>query len=148
MELYRLPVLKKVPADKQQLKKQLEQLARQAQWLVLWLDCDREGENISFEVMEVCLAVNPRLYVRRARFSALIARELHAACANLGTPNQLDAMAVDARQEIDLRVGASFTRFMTMLLRHKFDWRSGGVEGDKLMLSYGPCQFPTLGLIV
>ena len=33
--------------------------------------------------------------------------------------------------------------------QNKFDWRSLGVgEGDKMLISYGPCQFPTLGLIV
>ncbi len=66
--------------------------------------------------------------------------------ATLVQPNALDAAAVDARQEIDLRVGASFTRFQTLLLQEKFDWAAAGLE--KPIISYGPCQFPTLGIIV
>ena len=58
----------------QKLKKTLEREARKASRLILWLDCDREGENIAFEVIEVCLAVNPRLELLRARFAALSPR--------------------------------------------------------------------------
>ena len=56
------------------IKRTLEQEARRCQWLVLWLDCDREGENIAFEVVEVCTTVNRHLNIKRAHFSALIER--------------------------------------------------------------------------
>ena len=36
----------------------------------------------------------------------------------------------------------------TLLLQSKYDWEAGGMGSDRVMLSYGPCQFPTLGLIV
>uniref|UniRef100_A0A6N2L4U5 DNA topoisomerase n=1 Tax=Salix viminalis TaxID=40686 RepID=A0A6N2L4U5_SALVM len=146
-DLYTAPVRKHVPEDKLDIKRTLEEEARKCHWLVLWLDCDREGENIAFEVMEVCNGVNRNLTIRRARFSALIERDIHEAAQNLIAPNQWFSDAVDARQEIDLRIGASFTRFQTMLLRDRFVIDSA--QDDKnLVLSYGPCQFPTLGFVV
>ncbi|XP_007048480.2 PREDICTED: DNA topoisomerase 3-alpha isoform X2 [Theobroma cacao] len=146
-DLYHAPVRKHVPEDKMDIKRTLEEEARRCQWLVLWLDCDREGENIAFEVIDVCRAVNCHLTIRRARFSALIEREIHHATQNLVDPNPWFSDAVDARQEIDLRIGASFTRFQTMMLRDKFVIDSA-TDDRNLVLSYGPCQFPTLGFVV
>ncbi|THF99053.1 hypothetical protein TEA_018796 [Camellia sinensis var. sinensis] len=116
--LYQAPVRK---FDKLDIKRTLEEEARKCQWLVLWLDCDREGENIAFEVVEVCTEANRHLNVWRARFSALIERDIRESVQALVRPNQLFADAVDVRQEIDLRIGASFTRFQTMLLRDAFN---------------------------
>ncbi|CAD6202203.1 unnamed protein product [Miscanthus lutarioriparius] len=138
-ELFHAPVRKSVLQDKQPIKQTLEEEDRRCEWLVLWLDCDREGENISYEVIEVCTGANRHLNIWRAHFSALIDREIHESVQHLGRPNKLFADAVDARQEIDLRIGASFTRFQTTLLKDAFVI---DVTGDdrNLVLSYGPCQ--------
>ncbi|KVI00499.1 hypothetical protein Ccrd_021255 [Cynara cardunculus var. scolymus] len=147
VDLFQAPIQKHVPEDKLDIRKTLEEEARKCQWLVLWLDCDREGENIAFEVVEVCSNVNSRLNIWRARFSSLIEREIHQAAQQLVRPNQLFSDAVDVRQEIDLRIGASFTRFQTMLLKDAFVFNFS-TDGRNLVLSYGPCQFPTLGFVV
>ncbi|RHN69971.1 putative DNA topoisomerase transcription factor interactor and regulator CCHC(Zn) family [Medicago truncatula] len=146
-DLFQAPVHKFVPEDKKDIKRTLEEEARRCQWLILWLDCDREGENIAFEVINVCTAANPNLTIKRARFSALIDREIHQAVQNLVEPNKWFADAVDARQEIDLRIGATFTRFQTMLMKDAFVIDTV-TDGRNTVLSYGPCQFPTLGFVV
>ena len=73
-------------------------------WLCLWLDCDREGENICFEVLKVLPEFSAdRIW--RASFSAVTELEVHRALQRLVKPNACEAAAVDARQELDLKVG-------------------------------------------
>lgn len=63
-----------VQQDKGAIAQNLRSKARACQELVIWTDCDREGENIGAEVKIVCREGNPRITVRRARFSAIIAK--------------------------------------------------------------------------
>ena len=129
------------------LEQMLQTQARSAHALILWLDCDREGEAICDEVREVCWRSNPQLrhQVYRAKFSTVLPQEIQRALKSLGRVNENFVQAVQARSEHDLRVGAAFTRFQTLLLQKNFDEFADGSQG---VVSYGPCQFPTLGFVV
>jgi DNA topoisomerase-3 len=81
--------------------------------------------------------------VKRAKFSVVQHREIRQAWSNLTALDMRSAEAVDARSELDLRIGAVFTRFQTVNIKSRFEELL-----DKKVLSYGPCQFPTLGFIV
>lgn len=55
--------------------------ARSHDLLLIWTDCDREGEHIGAEIMRHCQQGNPRIRVLRSRFSAII-----PACVSPRTP--------------------------------------------------------------
>ena len=141
IELFTAPIHKSIKPDCVDIQRTLEEEARKCSILLLWLDCDLEGENIGFEVIDICKKSNPNLVVHRARFSALIPRDIFRTLQLPENPNVHFNNAVEARQEIDLRLGAAFTRFQTLRLQKKFDLGS-------TVISYGPCQFPTLGFVV
>ncbi|CAJ1349592.1 unnamed protein product [Effrenium voratum] len=130
---------------KNRVVEHIQELASTVDYLALWLDCDREGENICYEVMSLCGNV-PEENVYRAHFSALTQPEIKMAFQNLGRPDKQMAMAVDARQELDLKIGVAFTRLMT---RTFLDWAKEKFRvWDQTCLSYGPCQTPTLWFCV
>ncbi|XP_075085333.1 DNA topoisomerase 3-beta isoform X5 [Nicotiana tabacum] len=142
-DLFQAPILKKESNPKAHICRHLSQEARGCSHLVLWLDCDREGENICFEVIECTgFHTNDGRRIYRARFSSVTEKDILKAMSSLVEPNRDEALAVDARQEIDLKVGVAFTRFQTSYFNGKY----GNL--DARVISYGPCQTPTLGFCV
>lgn len=141
-QLFDAPVVKKCPPNFEKIKQTLEREIRTCNGLIIWTDCDREGENIGYEIIDVCRAIKSNINVHRAKFSDMTAASLNRAINNLGQPDQRVSQAVDIRSELDLRIGAAFTRYLTKRLKPVFP---NEIED---MVSYGSCQFPTLGFVV
>ncbi|EEP80653.1 conserved hypothetical protein [Uncinocarpus reesii 1704] len=116
-QLFDAPVAEDVDKDNLGIAENIRNKARQADVLFIWTDCDREGEHIGSEVRNQAVRV------------LLDERQAHA---------------VAARIELDLRIGAAFTRLLTLQLG-----ALGGALAERL-ISYalGSCQFPTLGFVV
>ena len=86
-ELFDAPTERQEANPKAHICKHLKQEAKYCHFLLLWLDCDREGENICFEVIEnthqhmkKCGIKYPIL---RAKFSAITESAIKTAMQNL-----------------------------------------------------------------
>jgi DNA topoisomerase-3 len=149
IDLYDAEIYKSIVNDCRPIESNLKKLARNIDTLILWLDCDREGENIAYEVIDVVKIINPRVNILRAQFSALTDRDVIRAANTLQVPNKNLSDAVEIRKKIDLIIGASFTRIQTLTFRNLFYGSNEASKHDqKNVISYGPCQFPTLNFIV
>jgi len=120
--------------------KALRSLAYKAEEVYLALDADVEGEAIAYEAALAVRLVNRRAKMYRVRFNAVTYKDIRAAFQK---PTRLDlkqAEKVFTRMQIDLTLGAVFTRFLTLAVKNSLD------RGQ--FLSYGPCQTPVLGMVV
>ncbi|MEN2495703.1 MAG: DNA topoisomerase 3-alpha, variant 2 [Marteilia pararefringens] len=140
---FSLPITRAVSDQFLPISQNLCSLARKHSHLIIWTDCDREGENIGFEIIETVRSVNPSITVHRAIFSEITHASIIRAINNLQQPDRHKSNAVEARREFDLRVGVVFTRYLSTNLQRIFATTIG-----KNLVSYGPCQFPTLGFVV
>jgi len=148
-ELFDAPVEVQIPTDKKPIEQNLMTQARRSDLLMIWTDCDREGEHIGMEIVKVCRKAKPGIQVKRARFSAIIAqyvglvllylvvdllyRQIHNAAQHPVELDRRQADAVEARILLDLRVGAAFTRLQTLALQS----RVKEIADEKSVVSYG-----------
>lgn len=158
-ELFDAPLNEVLDNNQRKISNNIKREARNADILMIWTDCDREGEYIGWEIFREANRGNQRINetsVYRAIFSHLERGHILHAATN---PQRLDMRSVNAvstRMEIDLRAGVTFTRLLTETMRKKV---SGGQsttstastrdrKDNPTVISYGTCQFPTLGFVV
>ncbi len=127
----------KIPTERK-IVALLQKLAKRADRVTIATDFDTEGELIGKEAFELVRAVNAKVPVDRARFSAITPQEIKHAFSHTTELDFALAAAGEARQSIDLMWGASLTRFISLAAR----------RGGQNILSVGRVQSPTLGMIV
>ena len=156
-QLFDAPTQIKIDHDKKTIAENIQREARYAHYLFIWTDCDREGEHIGSEVRDQAVRGNNLITIKRARFSNTERAHVIQAAQNPIDLDERQANAVAARIELDLRIGASFTRLQTLQLQPVAEQLAerlisyGMYPLDalslRLMMS-GSCQFPTLGFVV
>ena len=133
-ELYNVPTIKLEATRQAQMPIGIRKLAKGKDIICLWLDCDKEGENICYEVLyNALLVMNKKNYqqIYRAKFSSLTKPDLQNAFNNLNTiPNKNESLSVDCRQIIDLKIGVSFTRFLTSAILPGLDIQSSSSNNN------------------
>ena len=144
VSLFTAPIAQYCPEESISIVRTIMNEAKLNEVLVLWTDCDREGEYIASEIRQACIASNPGIKIYRARFSEITISSIQTAIQQLDTINERLVAAVSCRKEVDLRIGAAFTRFLSLRLQKIFPTHFT----SKQVVSYGPCQFPTLGFVV
>ncbi|EPX73237.1 DNA topoisomerase III [Schizosaccharomyces octosporus yFS286] len=140
--LFDARIITSVSKNANVLADNIKKEARNATYLYIWTDCDREGEHIGMEITNVARTSNPQIRVIRADFNNLERRHIIQASKRPRELSKDAADAVSARIELDFRLGAIFTRLQTLQLQRAFEILQSKV------ISYGPCQFPTLGFVV
>lgn len=101
VDLFDAPTVRKLDKSSRPVANHLATVSRQMDFMVLWLDCDKEGENICFEVLDVCKKNIPRSRLQRvyrAKFSSIAEKDICLAYNSLHyEPNFNESVSVDAR---------------------------------------------------
>ena len=79
LKLFDAPTIRKLDKHSKIVAKHLQIVSRGVDYIVLWLDCDKEGENICFEVLDICrknIYSSKKQRVFRAKFSSIAKKDI------------------------------------------------------------------------
>lgn len=114
--LFDATIITAVDEKRKPIANNIENQAKWARALFIWTDCDREGEHIGSEIRTIARRGKSGIEVKRARFSNIERAHVIQAARNPIDLDEKQAQAVAARIELDLRIGAAFTRMQTLNL--------------------------------
>lgn len=86
--LFSAPIIQFCNDTGRKIKATLQRESRRCSILIIWTDCDREGENIGYEIIQVCKEANPNLRVWRAHFSEITNAAIIRAISGLTEPDK------------------------------------------------------------
>lgn len=102
-----------IASDKKGIEQNLMTQARRSDMLMIWTDCDREGEHIGMEIARVCRRAKPNIQVKRARFSAIIAQ-----CVRICSLYTFSDHYDPGKSTVQHKTPSSWTADKRMLLKH------------------------------
>lgn len=163
--LFDAPLMDTMNNDQRHIASNIRREAQRADFLVIWTDCDREGEYIGWEIFQEANIGNEELtenQMYRAVFSHVERNHILHAARNTIRLDMKSVDAVSTRIELDLRTGVTFTRLLTNTLKRRvqnariepgqsalsYMNQEFNTRKESFVISYGPCQFPTLGFVV
>jgi len=121
--------------------RELRNLFKRSEVLVIATDNDSEGELIGSEILKIWRQVKGDAPYKRMRFNSTDYAELRRAWKNLEDDlNWNWVWKALFRQRFDLITGAAFTRLLTLSARR--------VNRRIRLISWGTCQAPTLWFVV
>ncbi len=120
----------RVPNEKKEVVKELKQLAKEHAEIYLATDPDREGEAISWHLMEAA-AIDPKL-ARRVVFHEITEHAIHEAFSNPREINMDLVNAQQARRVLDRLVGYSISPILWEKVRSRLS--AGRVQSVALRL--------------
>ena len=98
-------------------KNALEKLAKENDRLLLCLSQKEDSEDLAVDIEDVCKLSNPKIEILKIKISTFCKEDVLKSFQNTACTNRKVAKAIDARNQIQLRISTAFSLYQTTELQ-------------------------------